>query len=322
MPTEFVHLLRKFRAGAARQGLPLLVGWLLTALACSSPPPEQPLTWEQRLAAGRLDQAQALLEQGDLPAARRTAELSLKDAQHSAWVAGIGRSLAMLSFLREDIVSLQEAVERLRSVGDTPGLVRAQLWLAELAVRAGRADVAVPAAEEALAALPRSPSAQIDSASTEARVRHLHAAALRLSGRAADAAASERRAALLLSLLPDDQLLPLRAAVAQGCGDDLYRAGDARGALERHAQAAECAHRTGDRAAELQAIASLAIDFALAQRFNDAVDHGLRALHLARELQDVPTQRAVATRGLAALRALAEPPTSARWLDFSAALAP
>jgi hypothetical protein len=318
MPTEFVPTPRKFRAGRLQRLV--LVGGLLSAAACSGPVRDDPLTWEQRLAAGRLDQAQALLDQGDLQAARRTAEIALSESRQSAWVAGIGRSMAMLSLLREDIVGLQDALALLQTTGDEQAVAQAQLALAELAVRAGRADVAVPAAEAALSTMPRDASTQIATAGIEARVRHLHAAALRLAGRTTEAAASERRASLALSLLPDQELLPLRAAVAQGCGDDLYRAGDAHGAIARHAQAAECAHRAGERAAELTATAALAADFALDERWNESADHALRALRLARELKDVAAERAVAARGLDSLRALHEPETSVRWRDFASSL--
>jgi hypothetical protein len=322
MPTEFALLPRKFRAGSAWliPGL-VLLGLLLAPAACSSPRTGEPMTWDQRLAAGRLDEAQTLFDKGDVPRARRSAEQALQESRQSAWVAGIGRSMALLALLREDVIGLQDALDMLVKAGDADGAAKTRLALAELAVRAGRADVAVAATADALAALPHDTGTQIATAPTEARVQHLRASALRLAGRTDEAAAAERRASLLLSLLPDKQELPLRAAVAQGCGDDLYHAGDARGALARHAQAAECARRAGDRAAELRATAALAADFALGLQWNEAADHGIRALHIARELQDTATERAVAARGLDALRALHEPETSGRWRDFSATFA-
>lgn len=296
---------------------------LLTALpGCSAPEPEgAPVSWEQRLAAGRLAQAEDLLARGDREGARQTAALALAEGRRAAHLPTMARALALLAALEGNVLKLQEALTQLEQLDDVDGLARARLMLAELAVSAGRPDIAVPAVEAAVAALPDNLHGRAEAAATEARVYHLQAAALRLAGRQSEAAASERRAALALTVLPDSELLPLRAEIAQACGDDLFREHDARGAVARHAQAAACAREAGDRAAELRALASLAADFELDGRWREAADHSERALRLALELRDGASARAVAARGLSALRVLGEPSWSSRWRSFEEALA-
>ena len=329
MPIEFVPrpgILRPAALCRGQHGRPrwrLLVAGLLTGLlACSSPSFEStlPQTWEQRLAAGRLQQAEVLLEQGDTVGARRTAEVALAEARQAAHSPTIARAMALVGALRGDVIQLQEALARLERLGDAEGVASARFMLAEVAVRAGRADIAVPAMEAAVAALPDSLSAHMHSARAEARVYHLQAAALRLARRYSEAASAERRAALCLSVLPDNQQLALRTEIAQACGDDLYRAFDARGAVARHAQAANCARLVGDQAAELRAIASMAADFGLDGQWHEAADHSERALRLALDLSDPVTARDAAARGLQALRALREPESSPRWRIFEQAL--
>jgi len=127
-------------------------------------------------------------------------------------------------------------------------------------------------------------------------------------------------AALALTLLPDKEQLVLRAGVAQGCGDDLYRVLDARGAIAQHAQAANCARLAGERALELRALASLAADFGLDGQWRASADHSERALRLALDLHDTGTAHEAAARGLQALRELREPESSARWQVFEQAL--
>jgi len=295
---------------------------LLTGLAgCGTVEPAgAPISWEQRLAVGRLQQALDQLERGDRAGARRTAELALAEASRAAHLPTMANAKALLAALEGNVVRLQEALAQLEQLGDEVGLARARLMLAELAVSADRPDIAVPALQAAVAALPDDPRGRIESAATEARVYHLQAAALRLAGRAQEAAASERRAALALSVLPDAELLRLRAEIAQACGDDLYREFDARGALAQHARAAACAREAGERATELHALAALAADFELDGRWREAADHSERALRLAHELGETAVARAVAQRGLVALRVLREPETSARWRAFEEAL--
>ena len=327
MPTEFVPRPRILRRRPDRPLRGLLAGVLATACAtglpgCSSSPPAEhaPITWQQRLALGRLEQAEKLLDKGDLEAARRTAEVALTEARQAAYPPSIARAMALLAALRGDVLQLQEATGMLERLGDEPGLARARLMLAELAVSANRPDIAVPAMQAAVAALPSNLGGQLDSAPTQARVYHLQAAALRQAQRYPEAASAERRAALALSLLPDKEQLLLRAGVAQGCGDDLYRILDARGAIAHHAQAANCARLAGERALELRALAAMAADFGLDGQWRASADHSERALRLALDLHDAAAAHDAANRGLQALRELREPESSARWQVFEQAL--
>ncbi|HEX5009008.1 MAG TPA: hypothetical protein VFY71_01310 [Planctomycetota bacterium] len=312
---------------ADRHGRGLLAAVLATACAtgltgCSSHPASEgaPITWEQRLALGRLEQAEKLLDGGDLEGARRTAEVALTEARQAAHPPTIARAQALLAALRGDVIQLQEATDMLERLQDAPGLAHARLMLAELAVSANRPDIAVPAMRAAVAALPSDLGGQLDSAATQARVFHLQAAALREGHLFPEAAAAERRASLLLTLLPDKEQLLLRAGVAQGCGDDLYRILDARGAIVQHAHAANCARLAGERALELRALASLAADFGLDGQWRASADHSERALRLALDLHDTSAAHDAANRGLQALRELHEPASSARWQVFEQAL--
>ncbi|MBM3985097.1 MAG: hypothetical protein FJ296_05315, partial [Planctomycetes bacterium] len=238
-----------------------------------------PLTWPQRLAVGRLDQAEAEFARGD-PAARVTAAKALAEARAAGHPPTIARAQALLGALEANLPRLQDGLHQLELLDDTAGAASARLWLAELAVQAGRPDVAVPVLAAAVAALPSNISGRIEAAGTEARVYHLQAAALRLAADYPAAAAAERRAALALTLLPEDELLPLRTAVAQACGDDLLRAGDARASLARFADASSLARRAADRPAELRAVVSLAASLHLDGRHAEAADHCQRALYL------------------------------------------
>lgn len=311
MPTEFVPAPRFCRARR-------LTALALLLAACASEPP--PLTWSQRLAAGRLDQAQAQWAAGDPAGARQSAEQALAEARAAGHGPTMARAQALLGALQSSLPRLQDGLTQLEALGDAEGLAAARLWLAELAVQARRPDLAVPVTEAVLASLPADAASRLQAAPTEARVRHLQAAALRLSGRQPEAAAAERQAALALSLLPEDELLTLRIAVAQACGDDLLLTGDARGALARHAQAAALARQAGDPAAEVRAITSLAAGLYLDGRYREAADHCERALRLARSTGDGNAARDLGARGLAALQALGEPIGSARWEQFRRAV--
>jgi hypothetical protein len=304
-------------------GAVLLAAACATGLpGCSSHPAAEsaPITWQQRLALGRLEQAEKLLDGGDLEGARRTAEVALTEARQAAYPPTIARAQALLAALRGDVLQLQEATDMLARLDDSAGLARARLMLAELAVSANRPDIAVPAMQAAVDALPTDLSGQLDSAATRARVYHLQASALRLGHLFPEAAAAERRAALVLTLLPDKEQLLLRAAVAQGCGDDLYRILDARGAIAKHAEAANCARLAGERALELRALACLAADFGLDGQWRASADHSERALRLALDLHDSAAAHDAAHRGLQALREMHEPASSARWQVFEQAL--
>lgn len=295
----------------------LLLGLALPA--CQADPPPPTLTWSQRLAIGRLDHAEAEFNRGD-PAARATTAQALAEARAAGHPPTIARAQALLGALEGSLPRLQDGLHQLELLGDTAGAAAARLWLAELAVQARRPDVAVPVLETAVALLPSNLSGRLESASTEARVYHLHAAALRLAADFPAAAAAERRAALALTLLPEDELLPLRTAVAQACGDDLLRAGDARAALARFAEASSLARRAADRPAEQRAIAALAAGLQLEGRPAEAADHCLRALRLARELSDATATREAGARGLSLLHALGEPAHSPRWEEFRLAV--
>jgi len=325
MPTEIVPRPGFSRVGAprraARTGATALILALALALAaCRADPDPAPLTWSQRLAAGRLDQAEAEFERGALATARATAALALADARAAGHPPTIASAQALLGALEGNLPRLQDGLAQLELLDDTAGAASARLWLAELAVQANRPDLAVPVMQAAVAALPSNLSNRLESAGTEARVYHLQATALRLAAEYPAAAAAERRAALALTLLTEDEVLPLRTAVAQACGDDLLRAGNARGALSRHAEAASLARRAGDRAAELRAIASLAAGLHLDGRYREAADHCTRALRLARDLSDGVAMREAGARGLAALQALGEPAASPRWEEFRQAV--
>jgi tetratricopeptide (TPR) repeat protein len=307
------------RPGVLRGASAPVLCLLLAFPACQADPTLAPLTWSQRLAVGRLDQAEAEFGRGD-PAARITAGLALAEARAAGHAPTIAQAQALLGALEGNLPRLQDGLHQLELLGDTAGAASARLWLAELAVQAGRPDVAVPVLAAAVAALPSNLSGRLESAGTEARVYHLQATALRLDADFPAAAAAERRAALALTLLPEDELLPLRTAVAQACGDDLLRAGDARAALARFAEASSLARRSADRPAELRALVSLATGLHLDGHHAEAADHCQRALYLARALSDATATREAGARGLSALQALGEPANSPRWEEFRLAL--
>src|SRR5215510_1369630 len=124
MPIEFVPRPRILLRWPDRRFRGLLAAVLATACAtglpgCTSHPPAEsaPITWQQRLALGRLEQAEKLLDAGDLEGARRTSEVALTEARQAAYPPAIARAQALLAALRGDVIQLKDATDMLERLG-------------------------------------------------------------------------------------------------------------------------------------------------------------------------------------------------------------
>jgi len=326
---------------------------VLAGSACSIlPPAPAASSWEARLADAQVAQAESLAAAAPGPpgpvrrdahpgrpaegaasgpaddaprrAALAAARAALAAARQAAYPAASARALLLIGHLDGDLGASTEALSLFRGLGDADGVTKARLQLAELAVGAGQPTAALGwlaplQADPAAAPEGDSPLGRQQIALAAARIHHLQAAALRQQGRRADALSRERRASIALSLLPDDQQLPLRLGVTQALGDDHAGAADFQRALEQHARAASLSRALGDARAELAALAGLCGDLAGLGRFKDAADHCTRALALAQELHDRTRARDLALAGLALLGAMGEPHTTDRWRAFDAA---
>ncbi|MHC5210331.1 MAG: tetratricopeptide repeat protein [Planctomycetota bacterium] len=193
----------------------------------------------------------------------------------------------------------------------------ALIRIAELLLDGKRASRALALLGEAARLEQRLSVDRERAARLAARRHHATASALRLLGRGYEADAEERQSWLALSLLPDEELLPLRFAVALARGVDAASNGRGGEALDWHARASDLARRLGDRPGELAAVSALATDLVGLGRVDDALHHYQRALDLAQELGDLASARGLARQALAALDT--DDPRRAR---FEAALSP
>lgn len=301
----------------AAVALALLAGLLPSA--CSSPEPP-PTPWLARVAGGQLDRARAKVRAGEQDSARRLAADALKAARQSGHLPTMGQAQLMLGRLDGDPERLREAHHIFEMVDDSAGQAEAMVALAELAVQSGQIDAALAAVQQAEHAVDDLEGSREDGARAEAQLNHLHATVLRLSGRREEAAAKERRAQLELTLLADDELVPLRISVCQSLGDDCAAALEYRQAVEHHARASDLARRNRDRAAELTAAESLVSDLQGLGRPTDAIAHGIQALHLSLELQDRERASENLRRAQQLLMSLGEGPGSPRWDSLIAAV--
>jgi tetratricopeptide (TPR) repeat protein len=303
----------------AAAALALAVGSASLLPACSSPsPPPEP--WLARVAGGQLDRARAKARAGEQDSARRLAADALVAARQSAHLPTMAQAQLMLGRLEGNADRLREAQHIFEMVDDPAGQAEALVSLAELAVRSSQIDAALAAVQEADRLLEDVDGSREERARTSAQLDHLHATVLRLSGRRDEAAGKERRAQLQLTLLRDDELVPLRISVSQSLGDDCAAELEYRQAVEHHARASDLARRSGDHAADLSATESLVTDLQALGRPTDAIAHGIRALHLALELQDRERASENLRRAQQLLMSLGEGPGSPRWDSLIAAV--
>jgi tetratricopeptide (TPR) repeat protein len=252
-------------------------------------------------------------------AARAHAENALRLARDAAVLPTLGRTLLFLGEMDGDLLRLEEADAVFRSLDDHGGVAAARIGVAELLLEGGRAEQALSHLQEAARRQGRLPDGQDAAGPLAARRHHLTAGALRRLGRGHEATSVERQAWLALSLLPDDEALSLRLAVAAGRAGDAIAAGRFDEAVEWHARAAELARRMHDPVAELAAVRALADDLVALGRVDDALHHHVRALELADALDDREAGAAVARQALGLLDAVA--PDDARRERFEAVLA-
>ncbi len=279
---------------------------------------EPPDPWLSRVAAGQLERAQAEAGAGHREAARRLASEALLAARQTASLPVMAQAQLLLGRLDDDALRIGDALHLFTVVDDPAGRAQAGLAMAELAVRSGQVDLALERLAAASRDLDGVPAGRDERARTEARVDHLHATALRLAGRRAEAAAHERRAQLSLSLLRDEELQPLRISVCQSLGDDCAADRDFAQAVTHHARASDLSRRAGDAAGELAAAESLALDMLGLQRTADAYAHCVRALKLAVALEDRERTDALLARSRQLLTELGDAPGSARWRTLAA----
>lgn len=257
------------------------------------------------MAAAQLERAEALASAGDRTGALDAARIGLEQAREAAHLPTIARGQLTLGRLTEDVGRIEDAIALYAAVGEAPAEAEARLALARLALRARAASVAL-AQLDALAALPGQglPAGPDERALVEAERHHVRAAALRLSGRQAEAAAAERQARLSLTLVDDRLGRPLQLAVRQALGDDLALAGAWQDAAAEHARAAALARALDDARAQLLATAALAADLEGLRRWADAFDQCLIALRLAHRVDAPAAIGVLAVRGRRALDAL------------------
>jgi tetratricopeptide (TPR) repeat protein len=307
------------RSTSIRSGAPvaILASALAWVIACAAPPATE-VAWEARMAEGELTRAREALERGEHQAGRRHAEQALQLARDAAALPTVGRALLLLGDLDADLLRLDQAAATFAFVDEHAGCAAAHIRIAELLLDGGRAGAALSHLALAADREAQLSNDRIQSARLAARRHHLAATALRLTGRADAAEAEERQASLALTMLPDDEFLMLRQAVAAARGNDAVAASKYEEALRWHARASETARRLGDGAAELSAIMALAGDLVALGRLDDALHHHLQAMDLARKLGDEAGAVRVARKALALLDS--QPPGDSRRARFEAEL--
>ncbi len=314
------------------QPLPTLCLATLLALsgACRSPADPaaeapRPGDWEARLADASISRAEDFYRRGEVDAAREAGRQALFQALEAGHRLTEARALVLLARIDQSIEGLALAEPLIESSsGNEELLLTVRLELAEGYMDLGDPERALLVAHQLAEQLAHQAGA-LDDRDLGARYRaltfHFQAAAHRRDGNHAAALPSERRALLSLSVLADDERLPLRRAVAQGLGDDLAATGDPATAFEWHARASDLAHRLDDTPARARAVLGMARDLTALGRPRDAHDHATRGLELARTASNPRLLADMARCGLGALHALDEPADSPRFAIFRQALA-
>ena len=274
-------------------GLALLAG----SLGCSTGEERRGDPWARGMGGALAARAGELLAAGEREPARQAALEALGYADRTSDQRTRGRAVAVLGELDRDPAQLVEARALLETHVPGPETWAVRLALADLLIDIGRLEEALAELGPVVTEAEQFPEPRV-RAPAEASARRLRSAALRRLGRADEAHADDRRAALVLSLLPDEALPALRMALSQVLGDDLFARGDPAGAYARHTRARSLARSQGDAPAETRALAAQAHDLAAMGRFADAADRAVLTVEHARALGDAVLARTLALAGL------------------------
>jgi len=253
--------------------------------------------WSRGMGGALAIRAEDLARSGQAAEARQTALEAMELARNAGDGRAEARALAVLGKLDQDPQLLTRALELLELHAPPPAAWGVRLALAEQLLRTDR----LPAAMEQLDLVVAQAEAHDEPgvrARYEAPARHLRALALGRLGQPDQARADNRRAVLVLSLLPDSQLRELRLALALAQGDDALARGRPAEAYALHTRARTLAGLLGDLPAEARALLAQAHDLAARGRFADAADRALLACEHGLSADDPELARRAALQGL------------------------
>lgn len=270
---------------------------LIWAAGCSAPAPRSDDPWSQGLAAALAARAGELLADGRTSEARDMALEAWDRAQMASDGRSQGLALAVLGAVDRDSVLLAEARQVLQLHATLAETWELALVLADVLLDEGRTAQALSVLDPVVTAAESHHDPAIRAA-IEARARRLRSVALRRQGWVEEGRADDRRAQLVLSLLPDAQLMELRLILALVLGDDLLAEGHPADAYARHTRARTLAERLGDGASEARALCAQAYDLAALGRFADAADRALLGAEHAEVAGQAALTRQAALSGL------------------------
>ena len=289
----------------------------LLALSCATP--EGSADWDSHYATALCVRAETLLGEGRAEEAQVAAEEALEQARALGDTAAEGRARYILALVGRSPEQLEAARRLLDDAPLGSEAWRTRLVLAQLALDAGELESATADLQSVLRETKEWDDVR-QRAHAEAVASHLMARIQWLRGEEDKARASDRWAALQLTLVPESELLPLRRAVAQSVGDDNARRFLYADAFAQHARAANIAARLGDNEARLLASRCMSRDLMLQGRLADAIDHYQRAVTLARSLERWNTAVDIAHEALDWMDSRGEPWNSERRRPFNLTL--
>jgi tetratricopeptide (TPR) repeat protein len=268
---------------------------VLLSVACSTPEPVDP--WGRGMGGALAIRAEDLLAEGRRDEAREAAAEALALPDGTLDDRSRARAMTVLGKLDDDLELLLSARDLLMAQAPPPATWEVRLLVADRLLDAGRLEQALEELDEVVAEAEEHPE-HVVRALHEAPGRRLRSAALRRLGRLDEARADDRRAALVLSLVPDDVLPDLRLALALVLGDDALAMDRPAEAYALHARARTLAAALGNGAAETRALLTQSRALAAQGRFHDAADRALLTAEQAREVDEPELARRAALEGL------------------------
>jgi tetratricopeptide (TPR) repeat protein len=241
--------------------------------------------------------ADDLLAEGRRDEAREAATEALALPEGTLDERSRARAMTVLGELDDDLELLTGARDLLLAQAPPPATWEVRLLVADRLLDAGRLAEALIELDGVVAEAEEHPE-HVVRAMHEAPARRLRSAALRRLGRLDEARADDRRAALVLSLVPDDVLPELRLSLALVLGDDALAMDRPAEAYALHARARTLAAALGDGTAESRALLTQSRALAAQGRFHDAADRALLTAERARAVGEAELARRAALEGL------------------------